>query len=350
MSRPRLPPLNAIKAFEAAARLGSFTRAAEELGVTHGAVSRQVRLLEEWLGAPLFRRTSRSVVAMPAGAELLAEAGPVLDRLAEAALRLRSAAPAAGPIRVSALPTFAMRWLIPRLADFQRDHPRFDLRILTASTPDEQFRMEVEAVISGPVRQPGWIGRRFLGEARLPVLSPELMRRCPLRRPDDLVRHTLLHSATLPEAWPRWLAAAGVPQLKPLREQVFEHFYFAIQAAIEGLGVVMGPLALVADELREGRLVMPIPEPALRTRGYFAYVRAAHSDAPEVSALREWLVAAGGQAEAQLPSYLAARRSSSDEDKPVPGDADVRPPSGFSRPTQYITDRPAPPRGATGSE
>jgi LysR family transcriptional regulator, glycine cleavage system transcriptional activator len=308
MSRPRLPPLNAIKAFEAAARLGDFTRAATELGVTHGAVSRQVRLLEDWLGAPLFRRTSRSAVPTQAGAELLSEAGPVLDRLAEAALRLRSAAPSADPIRVSALPTFAMRWLIPRLSDFQREHPGIELRILTASTPAEQFRMEVEAVISGPVRQSGWIGRRFLSETRLPVLSPQLMRRCPLRRPDDLMRHTLLHSATLPEAWPHWLAAAGVPHLKPLREQVFEHFYFAIQAAIEGLGVLMGPLALIADELREGRLLMPIAEPALRTRGYFAYARAARSDTPDVTALREWLLVAGAQAEAELPQYLSARR------------------------------------------
>jgi LysR family transcriptional regulator, glycine cleavage system transcriptional activator len=309
MTRPRLPPLNAIKAFEAAARLGSFTRAAEELGVTHGAISRQIRLLEDWLGAALFRRTSRNAVATEAGTELLAQAGPALDRLAEATLRLRRAAPAPDAIRVSALPTFAMRWLIPRLADFQRDHPGLALRIVTASTPAEQFRMDVEAVISGPARQPGWVGRRFLGEARLPVLSPELMRKWPLRHPADLERHTLLHSATLPEAWPRWLAAAGVPDLKPRREQLFEHFYFAIQAAIEGLGVVMGPLALVADELRDGRLMAPLDEPALRSRGYFVYGRTADNDGPGIAALRDWLVAAGSQAEARLPRYLASRRS-----------------------------------------
>jgi LysR family transcriptional regulator, glycine cleavage system transcriptional activator len=309
MSRPRLPPLNAIKAFEAAARLGSFSLAAEELSVTHGAVSRQIRLLEDWLGLPLFRRTARNAVPTPAGVALLAEASPALDRLAEAALRLRSLAPATGPIRVSALPTFAMRWLIPRLPDFQREHAGVELRILTASTPAEQFRMEVEAVISGPARQPGWVGQRFLGETRLPVLSPELLQRCPLRGPRDLTEHTLLHSASLPDAWSRWLAAAGTPQLRPASEQIFEHFYFAIQAAIEGLGVLMGPLALIADELRAGRLVMPIPEPALRTRGYFAYVRGANSGAPHVTALLEWLVAAGRLTEAELPYYLSSRRS-----------------------------------------
>jgi LysR family transcriptional regulator, glycine cleavage system transcriptional activator len=309
MPRPRLPPLNAIKAFEAAARLGSFTRAAEELGVTHGAVSRQIGLLEDWLGIALFRRTRRSAVPNAAGENLLAEAGPVLDRLAEAALRLRSGASKADAIRVSALPTFAMRWLIPRLSQFQHDHPGLALRIVTASTAAEQFHMDVDAVITGPERQSGWVGRRFLGETRLPLLSPDLMANSPLRRPQDLTGHTLLHAATLPEAWPRWLAAAGVPDLKPLNEQVFEHFYFAIQAAIEGLGVVMGPLALVADELSEGRLLAPIEEPALRTRGYFIYTRSAHSDAPEIALLREWLVAAGTATAARLPHYLSSQRA-----------------------------------------
>jgi LysR family glycine cleavage system transcriptional activator len=308
MVRPRLPPLNAVKTFEAAARLGSFTRAAAELNVTHGAVSRQIRLLEDWLGVQLFLRTSRNAVLTQAGTNLLNEAGPALDRLAEASLRLRSGALVRGVIRVSALPTFAMRWLIPRLSEFQREYHGLELRIVTASTAAEQFRSDVDAVISGPAQQPGWVGKRFLGEARLPLLSADLLKTCPLRTPVDLQHHTLLHAATLPDSWPRWLAAAGVPDLKPMHEQVFEHFYFAIQAAVEGLGVVMGPLALVADEVREGRLVAPIKEPALRGRGYFVYSRAASSDAPAVAALQQWLIDAGSLAEAEYPAYLSARR------------------------------------------
>jgi LysR family transcriptional regulator, glycine cleavage system transcriptional activator len=307
MARPRLPPLNAVKAFEAAARLGGFTRAAQELNVTHGAVSRQVHLLEEWLGTLLFVRTSRYVRPTQAGMDLLGEVAPALDRLAAIALRLQHRASPRGPLRVSALPTFAMRWLIPRLPEFQRDHPGLELQIVTASTPAEQFRMDVDAVISGPSRQVGWRGQRFLGETRLPVLSPELMNRCPLRTPADLARHTLLHSATLRAAWPRWLAAANVPDLKPTRDQVFEHFYFAIQAALEGLGVVIGPVALIGDELHAGRLLAPIEEPVLRSRGYFIYGPEATSDAPAIAALRKWLVAAGGSTESELPVYLAAR-------------------------------------------
>jgi LysR family transcriptional regulator, glycine cleavage system transcriptional activator len=309
MSRARLPPLNAIKAFEAAARLGNFTRAADELNVTHGAVSRQIRLLEDWFGVRLFRRTSRSAVPTQAGTELLAEAGPALDRLAAVTRRMQNRARARGLLHVSALPTFAMRWLIPRLPEFQRGYPGLELRIVTASTPAEQFRMDVDAVISGPSRQPGWIGTRFLGETRLPVLSPDLMRRLPLRTAADLERHTLLHAATLREAWPRWLAAAHVPDLTPARDQVFEHFYFAIQAALEGLGVVMGPLALVCDELRTGRLLAPISEPALRTRGYFVYAPEPTNNAPAVVALRKWLVDAGSLAETEFLSYLSADRA-----------------------------------------
>src|SRR6201998_321356 len=288
-ARPRLPPLNAIKAFEAAARLGSFTRAAEELSVTHGAVSRQIRLLEEWLGTSLFMRTSRNAVPTRAGRELLAEAGPALDRLASASLRVQSGGKALAVLHISALPTFAMRWLIPRLPEFQREHPALELRIVTASTPAEQFRMDVDVVVSGPARQPGWVGSRFLGEAYLPLLSPGLMKERPLRARADLMRHTLLHAATRRQMWLRWLTAAGVPDLKPARDQVFEHFYFAIQAALEGLGVVMGPLALISDELCAGRLFAPISAPALRTRGCFVYAPEASNDSPAVAALRNWL-------------------------------------------------------------
>jgi LysR family transcriptional regulator, glycine cleavage system transcriptional activator len=300
MARARLPPLNAIKAFEAAARLGSFTRAAEELNVTHGAVSRQIRLLEDWLGTKLFLRTSRNAVPTRAGADFLAEAGPALDRLATAALNLQNGARARGLLHISALPTFAMRWLIPRLPEFQRQHPALELRIVTASTPAEQFRMGADVVLTGPSRHPGWVGSQFLAETYLPLLSPGLMEENPLRAPADLAGHTLLHAATRREMWPRWLTAAGIIDLRPARNQVFEHFYFAIQAAIEGLGVVIGPLALVGDELRAGRLVAPIREPALRTRGYFVYAPETSRAAPAVIALQQWLVSAGSLAEAEL--------------------------------------------------
>jgi LysR family glycine cleavage system transcriptional activator len=302
--RSRLPPLNAVKAFEAAARLGSFSSAAEELNVTHGAVSRQIRTMEEWIGAPLFRRTSRNAVPTQAGIELLADAGPALDRLAEGSRRVRVRSLAQGVLNVATQPTFSMRWLIPRLSDFQRDHPGLELRIVTASTSAERFQMEADVVVSGPSPQPGWVGTRFMGEALLPLLSPELIAKCPLRRPEDLEHHTLLHSATRRRAWARWFGIAGIPDMKPAGEQVFEHFYFAIQAALAGVGVVMGPLALVAEDVRGGRLAAPIKSPVVASRGYFVYAPAASNDAPAIVALRNWLMAAGRATEAGLPEYL----------------------------------------------
>jgi LysR family glycine cleavage system transcriptional activator len=302
--RPRLPPLNAVKAFEAAARLGSFSRAAEELNVTHGAISRQIRAMEEWIGAPLFRRTSRNAVATQAGIDLLAEASPALDRLAEGSRRVRVSSLAQGVLNVATQPTFSMRWLIPRLSDFQRDHPGLELRIVTASTSAERFQMEADIVVSGPSPQPGWVGMRFMGEALLPLVSPDLMAKCPLRRPEDLKHHTLLHSATRRRAWARWLDVARILDLRPTGEQVFEHFYFAIQAALAGVGVVMGPLALVAEEVRDGRLLAPISSPVLSSRGYFVYAPTASNHAPAIVALRKWLTDAGRATEAMLAEYL----------------------------------------------
>jgi LysR family glycine cleavage system transcriptional activator len=302
--RPRLPPLNAIKAFEAAARLGSFSRAATELNVTHGAISRQIRTLEDWLGVPLFRRTSRNAVPTQAGVELLAEAGPALDRLAEGSRRVRVSSLAQGVLNVVTQPTFSMRWLIPRLSDFQQDHPDLELRIVTASKSTERFQMDADVVVSGPSPQPGWVGTRFMGEALLPLLSPELMAKCPLRRLEDLHHHTLLHSSTRRNAWKRWFDEAGIPDMKAAGEQVFEHFYFAIQAALAGVGVAMCPLALVTDEVLNGRLVAPITSPVLASRGYFVYAPAASNDAPAIVALRKWLTKAGHATEAGFPEYL----------------------------------------------
>jgi LysR family glycine cleavage system transcriptional activator len=294
----RLPPLNALRAFEAAARLGGFARAAQELNVTHGAISRQVKALEQWAGVPLFVRTNRNAVATEAGTALLVEVGAALDRLANAAERLRIGPRPRTSLRVSALPTFTMRWLIPRLPAFQEAHPDVEIRLVTANTPAEHFRPEVDVVIHGPVTRQGWAGERFLGEARVPMASPRLLKRQPLRSAADLASHTLLHAETMRSAWPRWLAAAGVPGLKPAREQAFEHFYLTIQAATGGLGVMMGPTNLVADELRDGQLVAPFAGPLLRSRGYYVYVPTDRRARSAAHVFGKWLKAIGAKAEA----------------------------------------------------
>src|SRR5579859_239835 len=288
-----LPPLNALRAFEAAARHLSFTRAAAELLVTHGAVSRAVRGLEDWLGTPLFRRFNRRVELTDEGSRYLGEIGAALDRIALASERAKGSA-TRRVLRVNSIATFTIRWLIPRLSGFQQRHPAIEVRLTTSSEPPQHVGEAADLIIrGGPDTIIGFDCGRFLDEQRLPVLAPGLRARLPLERPADLVRHTLLHTASLPELWPDWLIMAGAGDLKPAQELTLEHFYLTIQGAIDGLGVAMGPTALVADEIEAGRLVAPFPHLALPARSYCWYLPTAKTSDPAATAFRDWLVEVG---------------------------------------------------------
>jgi LysR family glycine cleavage system transcriptional activator len=247
-TRRALPPLNALRAFEAAARLGSFKDAAAELSVTHGAISRHIRLLEDWLGPPaLFRRLNRRVVLTPTGVALRDEAGPALDRLSAAAERhqARGGHPPPAVLRVNALATFTLRWLLPRLAQFRELHPEIEVRLSTSNEPLESLSEPYDVIIrGGPDTFYGFTCHPFLTERRLPVCSPALLARLPLDEPADLRSHTLIHASTLPRVWPDWLTAAGAPDLTGSASLTLDHFYLTLQAALDGLGVAMGPTAL----------------------------------------------------------------------------------------------------------
>ena len=286
----RLPPLNALRAFEAAGRHVSFTRAAAELRVTHGAVSRHVQTLEAWLGSPLFERHNRRVVLTQAGSSYLAEIGAALDRIALATTRhVERGRPRL--LRVNALATFTLRWLIPRLSGFQVANPAVEVRLTTSNVPLSNVVESFDVAIrGGPDARPGHIGKAFLSERRIPVCSPALLRRLPLREPEQLKHHTLLHAATLPQVWPQWLRAAGVPELEPQASVTLEHFYLTLQAALDGLGVAMGPERLIADDVAAGRLTLPFVGPALSARAYYTYVPEPRSDDPAVRAFCAWLI------------------------------------------------------------
>jgi len=301
--RRELPPLNALRSFEATARLGSLLAAAEELCVTHGAVSRQVKLLEAWAGVALFERVGRRLRLTEAGHAYQAALGGALDAVAAASGRLRARGRGPQPLAVNALPTFAMRWLLPRLAGFQRQAPDIELRLVTSDEPIERLapgafdvaiRRRVGAWPSG------FVGGAFLAEHEIPVCAPALLRRAPIERPRDLAQQTLLHADKRPGAWSRWLDAAGVPEVEQQApRQRFDHFYLALQAAADGLGVALGPLPIIQDDLAAGRLVAPLPAPRVSSPSYCWVVSRALRDSPSVAAFCAWLshegaAAAGG--------------------------------------------------------
>ncbi|RJF76601.1 LysR substrate-binding domain-containing protein [Rhodopseudomonas palustris] len=291
--RRSLPPLNAVRAFEAAARLESFKQAAIELGVTHGAISQQVRLLEDRLGdPPLFRRSTRRVTLTSAGKALLDEFGPALDRIAEAVQR-HHATQGDGPaavLRVNALATFSMRWLLPRLKRFRAERPDIEVRLTTSNEPIDALPETFDVVIrGGPDAFHGMASRLFLSERRLPVCSPALLAKLPLDDVSDLARHTLLNVSSMPRLWHDWLVQAGQPRITPTETLTFDHFFLSIQAALDGLGVAMGPTALVADDVAAGRLVAPFPDISLPARSYFAYVADGSQHDSPTAVFCDWL-------------------------------------------------------------
>jgi LysR family glycine cleavage system transcriptional activator len=288
--RPSLPSLNALRAFEAAGRLGSFKEAAAELHVTHGAISQQVRLLEAWLGASLFERHNRRVVLTSAARAYLAEIGPLFDQLAQATARYGVSAKVSRTLNMDAPATFTLRWLVPRLEKFRVRHPDVEVRIETSNEPVERLKDAHDIVIrGGPDTFYGYTMRPFLEESRLPVCSPALLRRLPLRTPEDLRRHTLLHTSSLPRVWPDWLAQVGQSALTPAAVLTFDHFYLTLQAAVDGMGVAMGPTALVADDLAAGRLVAPFAGPRLPSRSYCTYIADEKAGDDLIVLFRSWL-------------------------------------------------------------
>ncbi|GAB0120105.1 transcriptional regulator GcvA [Acidisoma sp. 7E03] len=290
--RRTLPPLNAVRAFEAAGRLGSFKAAASELGVTQGAISQQVRLLEAWLRAPLFERLNRRVTLTPGGRSYLAEVGQALDRVATATAQYGEAGSTI--LRVNAPASFSLRWLVPRIATFQAVHPHIKVRIESANGPVDALADRADVIIrGGPDTFHDYRVRPFLSETRLPVCSPALMQRIPLHGVEDLRLHTLLHTLSLPKLWPDWLSKTGAPALEAEADLVLDHIYLTLQAALDGVGVAMGPTALVADDLATGRLVAPFEGPSLAARSYCTYVPLSPAPDERVLAFCAWLDANG---------------------------------------------------------
>lgn len=287
----KLPSLNGLRAFEAAARHSSFTRAAHELSVTQGAVSRHVCELERWLGVALFTRTGRGAIPTPEGAEYLTVLRTAFDQI-EAQTRRLQEKPDENTLRLKLPPTFAIRWLVPRLARFHALNRQMDVQITTSHQAVDFEREGVDACIhSGAAPLPGALCRRLFGEVLLPVCSPGLFRRHPRpSKPADLAGHVLLCSMHRPDDWPAWLAAAGASEIDGNKGLKFENSALAYQAAIDELGIVMAQRAFVADDLQTGRLIAPLSLSVTTANAYYLAYSGQRTIAPKVSAFQRWIL------------------------------------------------------------
>jgi LysR family glycine cleavage system transcriptional activator len=291
MSR-RLPPLNAVRAFEAAGRYLSFTGAAQELRVTQSAVSRHVAGLEDWLGAKLFHRRQRGIALTPRGEAYFKALGGALDQIDDATARMRDGAEDR-VLRLKLPPTFAIRWLIPRLSGFQALHPDIEVQITSSHEAADFDREDVDAFVRSEHGAPSYDGyQRLFGEVLAPVCSPALLARGPaLDTPADLAGHVRLSSMHRPRDWPLWLAAANVAAVEARGAITFDNAALAYQAAVDGLGVAIAQQAFIAEDLRSGRLVMPFALPVVTQEAYYLGFHPDRTKAPRIAALEAWLMA-----------------------------------------------------------
>ena len=288
----RLPFLNGVRAFEAAARTGSFARAADELHVTPAAVSRLVHLLEERIGADLFERKANRLAPTPAGQAYQAGLTPLFDALANLTAQV-SAMSGARVLTVGVGPTFAIRWLIPRLAEFQKVAPDMEVRFATGGAAAPFSDDWTCGITLGNGDWPGLVAERLFAANLTPVCAPALARR--LKQVDDLRTATLLRVGHAREDWPRWIRAAGLAKLSAKGPE-FEYYGQALQAALDGVGVAMGISPYIDDDIRAGRLVAPFNRSVPKGMHWYLIYRDARRDEPGFAAFRKWIVRAAGAA------------------------------------------------------
>jgi len=315
-----LPPLNALRAFEAAARHLSFTRAAEELHVTQAAVSHQIRALERNLGVSLFYRGARGLRLTTEAQDYVPAVRRAFELLREATDRMRRDE-ARGTLTISLLPSFATRWLVPRLGLFTAAHPEIDVRVAPSTHLVEWAKEQVDVAIRyGAGRYPGLRSDRLMTENIFPVCSPRLLTegKHPLQAPADLRHHTLLHDEGHGD-WRNWLMAAGVGGVDWDRGPIFVDSSMLIQAAVEGQGVALARGVLARDELRAGRLVRPFDLSLPSEYAYYVVCPEAAADRPRVAAFREWLLAQVRLEEALgEPGVLCEPPAAEQSAKPAP--------------------------------
>jgi LysR family glycine cleavage system transcriptional activator len=308
----RLPPLNALRAFEAAARHLSFVDAADELAVTPAAVSHQVKALEAQLGVALFQRLPRGLELTEQGRILAPQLTRGFDRLAEAVARIRID-DVQTVLSVTVLPSFAVRWLLPRLPGFRRLNPGVEIEIHAQHHAVDFRRERVDIALR--YGRGGWAGlhvERFLDDVVFPVCSPRLLEGPhPLLRPEDLRHHTLIHDVLTGDdepwvTWQHWLQYFGLEDVDHRRGPRYSDSHMMLEAAAAGEGIALGRSSIMADDLSSGRLIRPFPDSQVADYAYYVLCRTDAIDRPAVRAFRDWLVAAAMASEGAAPPVLAS--------------------------------------------
>ena len=290
----RLPSLNGLRAFEAAARHLSFTQAASELNVTQTAISHQIRRLEEELGIRLFIRKNRALALTPKARDYLPGVRAAFNDLRLATERLMRK-DADNVLTVSTLASLAVKWLLPRLSTFQEAHPKIDVRITTSTNLVDFGNGDVDAAIR--YGRGHWQGLRaewLMADELFPVCSPALLSgKRPLRMPEDLRDHVLLHTgASNSDDWRLWLTAAGLPtDISKQPGITFDLSLMTVQAAVDGIGVAMGRTSYVQDDIAKGRLVVPFNITLPADAGFYLVSPEAAVEPPKLKAFREWILA-----------------------------------------------------------
>ena len=281
----QLPYLNGIRAFEAAARCGSFATAALELNVTPAAVSRMVRLLEQRLGVTLFERTANRLSLTTSGKAYVVGLGPIFDALILLTDQVKTLS-GGRTLTIGVGPTFAIRWLIPRLADFHRVAPDIEVRITTGGVAAPFADDWTCGVKLGHGNWPGLVAEKMFGADLIPVCAAQLARR--LKEPRQLKDATLLNVAHAREDWPLWLKAAGLGGSVP-KGPTFEFYGQALQAAADGVGVALGIRPYIDDDLKAGRLMAPFKLSVPKGSDWYLIFREARRNEPSFAAFRRWI-------------------------------------------------------------
>lgn len=289
MSR-RLPPLNALKAFEVAARQLSFTKAAEELFVTQAAVSHQIKALEEHLGLKLFMRKNRSLLLTEEGQSYFLDIKDIFTQLNDATEKLLARG-AKGAITVSLPPSFAIQWLVPRLNQFSEAHPEIDVRIKAVDHEEGSFGDDVDvAIYYGRGHWPNVRADKLHTEYLVPVCSPMLLNGpVPLDSPEDLKNHILLHDTSRKD-WKVWMKQQAIRGVNVNQGPIFSHSSMVLQAASHGQGVALGHSVLAKPEIDSGRLVIPFNHVLVSKNAYYLVCDESQAELGKISAFREWML------------------------------------------------------------